>query len=146
MSSPTFVRAESSSSVEHGQARRVSAGGVALWLLQVGLALLFLFAGGVKFAMPLDEMVAQSGLPGWLILLTGALELLGALGLILPGLLRIRRDLTPLAAAGLALLMLGAVVITVATMSAAYAVMPLVVGLLAATVAFGRRSWLRRRP
>jgi hypothetical protein len=42
----------------------------------------------------------------------GVAEVLGAIGLILPGLLRIRPDLTPLATAGLAVLMIGATVIT----------------------------------
>ena len=64
--------------------------------------------------------------------------MLGAIGLILPGLLRIRPGLTPLAAAGLVLIMIGATVITLATMGPATALIPLVVGLLAAFVAYGR--------
>jgi hypothetical protein len=111
---------------------------VALWIIQGLLAALFLFAGGVKFAMPLDEMVAQSGLAGPLILFVGAAEVLGALGLVLPGLLRIRPGLTPLAAAGLAIIMVGATLITLATMDAVLALMPLVTGLFALFVAYGR--------
>ena len=120
----------------------------ALWVVQGLLALLFLFAGGVKLATPLDEMVAQSGLPGALILFIGVAEVLGALGLILPGLLRIRPALTPLAAAGLTLIMIGATVLTAAGVGggdAVLALFPLATGLLAAFVAYGRRPTSRRR-
>ena len=65
-------------------------------------------------------------------------EVLGALGLVLPGVFRIRTDLTPLAAEGLVVIMIGAVTTTVATMDASMAILPLVVGVLAATVAYGR--------
>ena len=120
----------------------------ALWVVQGLLALLFLFAGGVKLVTPLDEMVAQSGLPGALILFIGVAEVLGALGLVLPGLLRIRTDLTPLAAAGLVVIMIGATVLTVVGAGggdAALALFPLVTGLLALFVAYGRRPTSRRR-
>jgi len=65
-------------------------------------------------------------------------EVLGALGLILPGLLRIRPGLTPLAAAGLVIIMIGATVLTFAADGFAMALPPLVVGILAAFVAYGR--------
>ncbi len=113
----------------------------ALWTVQGLLAALFLFAGGVKLAMPLEELVAQSGLPGALILFIGMAEVLGALGVILPGLLRIRPGLTPQAAAGLVLIMTGATVLTAAGVGggdAVGALFPLAVGLLAAFVAYGR--------
>src|SRR6266536_39236 len=77
----------------------------ALWIVQGLLAPLFLFAGGAKLAMPLDELAAQTGLPGPFIVFISVAELLGAIGLILPGLLRIRPGLTPLAAAGLVIIM-----------------------------------------
>jgi hypothetical protein len=110
----------------------------ALWIVQTLLALLFLFAGGMKLVMPIEEMTAQSPLPGAFIQFIGVAEVLGALGLILPGLLRIRPGLTPLAAAGLVIIMIGATAITLATMDAALAIIPLVVGLLATFVAYGR--------
>lgn len=115
-----------------------------LWIIQILLALLFLFAGGTKLFLPLDvlaEMSRQSGqtpLPGLFVRFLGAVEVLGALGLILPGLLRIRPGLTPLAAAGLVIIMMGAMVITVASGAVASAVMPLIVGVLSAFVAYGR--------
>jgi hypothetical protein len=65
-------------------------------------------------------------------------EVLGAIGLILPGLVRIRPGLTPLAAAGLMIIMIGATVITLAGGDVAPALIPLVVGLLLAFVAYGR--------
>jgi hypothetical protein len=65
-------------------------------------------------------------------------EVLGAIGLILPGLLRIRPGLTPLAVAGLVIIMVGATVITVTTDEPALALIPLVLGILAAFVAYGR--------
>jgi hypothetical protein len=73
----------------------------------------------------------------------GVCEVLGAMGLILPGLLSIRPGLTPLAAAGLVIIMVGATVITLAWIGVASALIPFVVGLLAAFVAYGR--W-RRAP
>jgi hypothetical protein len=66
---------------------------------------------------------------------------LGALGLILPGLLRIRPGLTPLAAAGLVIIMIGATVVTLATGPAMLALIPLVTGLLLSFVIRGR--WRR---
>lgn len=116
---------------------------VALWIIQVLLALLFLFAGGTKLVMSLEAMRAMGSpnqilLPGLLIRFIGVVEVLGALGLILPGLLRIRPGLTPLAAAGLVIIMIGATVTTVAGDGFAMALPPLVVGLLAAFVAYGR--------
>jgi uncharacterized membrane protein YphA (DoxX/SURF4 family) len=116
---------------------------IALWIIQGLLAALFLFAGGMKLVLSLDQMAAmgspnQIPLPGWFIRFTGVVEVLGALGLILPGLLRIRPELTALAAAGLVLVMIGAVAFTVASGDIGGAVIPLVVGVLAAFVAYGR--------
>ena len=111
----------------------------ALWIVQGLLAALFLFAGGMKLVLPVEELTAQVPLPGLFVRFIGVCEVLGALGLILPGLLRIRPGLTPLAAAGLVIIMLGATVVTLATMDASLALIPLVVGLLAAFVAYGRR-------
>src|SRR5712692_4267942 len=85
---------------------------VLLWVLQVLLAMLFMFAGVMKFIMPIEEMTKQIALPGWFLHFIGAAEILGAIGLILPGILRIRVELTPLAAAGLAIITFGATWIT----------------------------------
>jgi hypothetical protein len=71
----------------------------------------------------------------------GVCEVAGALGLILPGLLRIRQSLTPLAAVGLVTIMSGATVVTLEGGVVAPAIVPLVVGLLLASVVYGRRQW-----
>ena len=117
---------------------------ILLWTIQVLLAALFLFAGGMKLVTPIAAMAQQMGLPGPFLRFIGLAEVLGALGLILPGLLRIRPRLTPLAAAGLVIIMTGAVGITIATAGVAEAVVPGVVGVLAASVAIGR--WRREMP
>lgn len=110
----------------------------ALWIVQWLLALVFLIAGGSKLIMPIEEMTKEVAMPGAFLRFLGVAEVLGALGLILPGLLRIRPGLTPLAAAGLVLIMIGATSISLAIMGPALALIPLAVGLLAAWVAYGR--------
>jgi hypothetical protein len=112
----------------------------ALWIIQGLLALLFLFAGGTKLVMPIEALTGQTPLPGWFVRFIGVAEVLGAVGLILPGLLRIRPGLTPLAAVGLVIIMIGATVLTLAGGEVVTALIPLVVGLLAAFVAYGRWS------
>jgi uncharacterized membrane protein YphA (DoxX/SURF4 family) len=110
----------------------------ALWIVQGLLAALFLFAGGMKLVLPVEEMTEQIQLPGLFLRFIGVAEVLGAIGLVLPGLLRIRPGLTPLAAAGLVIIMIGATVVTLASGMVAPALISLVVGLLAALVAYGR--------
>jgi hypothetical protein len=113
----------------------------ALWIVQGLLALIFLFTGGIKLVLPIEVLTEQVSLPGWFVRFLGVAEVLGAIGLILPGLLRIRLGLTPLAAFGLVVIMIGATVLTLAGVvpgGVALALIPLVVGLLAAFVAYGR--------
>ena len=119
---------------------------IVLWIIQILLTLLFLFAGGTKLFMSeaaLKQMTPPNSivLPILLLRFIGLCEVLGALGLILPGITRIRRGLTPLAACGLLVIMIGAVVITVMGLGAAAAITPLVAGVLCAVVAYGRRDW-----
>ena|SRR5690242_18843687 len=110
-----------------------------LWVLQVLLALVFLFSASFKLLSPIELVQSQLPLPGLAIRAIGIIELLGALGLILPALLRILPGLTPLAAAGLVLLMTGATLLSPSfTGEATSALLPLVLGLLNAVVVFGR--------
>jgi uncharacterized membrane protein YphA (DoxX/SURF4 family) len=111
-----------------------------LWIVQGLLALIFLFAGGMKLVLPLEVMTEQMPLPlpGWFLRFIAVAEVLSALGLILPGLFGIRPGLTPLAASGLVIIMIGATVLTLAGGDVAPALIPLVVGLLSAFVAYGR--------
>ena len=110
----------------------------ALWTLQILLAALFLFAGAMKFIMPASELAKNTPMPLNFIHFIGILEIAGALGLVLPGLLRIRVNLTWLAAAGLVIIMAGAVGATMAIGQIAPAVFPGIVGVLASLVAIGR--------
>src|SRR5215471_2753049 len=80
-----------------------------LWIAQWILALIFLVAGVAKLVMPLQTVADQIGLPVGLLHFVALMEVLGALGMILPGLLHVRPGLTPLAAAGLIVIMIGAV-------------------------------------
>jgi uncharacterized membrane protein YphA (DoxX/SURF4 family) len=111
---------------------------ILLWIIQVLLALLFLFAGGVKLVSPIEEMTKQLAMPGLFLRFLGVVEVLGGLGLILPGLFRIKTWLTPLAAAGLVIIMIGATVVSLRIGPVGPAMVPLVTGLLAACVAYGR--------
>jgi DoxX-like family len=111
----------------------------ALWVLQGLLALLFLFAGGVKLVMPAAQLASLAPmLSAGFLRFVSVCEVLGALGLILPGLLRIQPGLTPLAAACLVAIMIGATVVSVMINGAAAAIFPAVVGLLLVWVAYGR--------
>jgi hypothetical protein len=109
-----------------------------LWVVQALLALVFLFAGGTKLVLPLEAMQGPVELPGWFLRFLGVAEVLGALGIILPGLLGIRPGLTPLAAAGLVVIMVGAVTVTLIGGDGLLALIPLIVGLLAVFVLYGR--------
>lgn len=112
---------------------------VALWIVQGLLAVIFLLTGGMKLALPIDVLTKQMPLPGWFVRSLGVAEVLGALGLLLPGLLRIQPHLTPLAATGLVIIMIGAIVFTLVIGGGGVLVLiPLVVGLLASFVAYGR--------
>lgn len=115
----------------------------ALWAAQGVLALIFLFAGTMKFVMPLEDMQKDIAFPAWFLYFIGVAEVSGALGLILPGVLHIRRGLTPLAGMGLTVIMIGATVSTIAAIGVAPAVVPFVVGLLALSVVRGRWAWFK---
>ena len=126
-------------SISLHQSGRVRSG-TRLWIAQGVLAALFLFAGGMKLVLPAAALAAQSHLPGVFMKFIGLAETLGALGLVLPGIFHIRERLTPLAAAGLVIIMAGAVVITIAQGQGPAALVPALVGVLAAYVARGRAA------
>jgi len=111
---------------------------VALWIVQGLLAGLFLFAGVAKLIMTVEEMTKEIPLPGAFLRFIAVAEIFGAIGLILPGLLRIKPSLTPLSAAGLTIIMIGATVITLIGGGGAFALFPVTVGILAASIAYGR--------
>lgn len=111
---------------------------VSLWTIQTLLALVFLFAGGMKLVVPVEMLKGPVPLPGAFMRFIGVCETLGALGLILPGVFRIRTGLTPLAASGLVIIMIGATTVTLIGGLVAPALVPVVVGTLASIVAYGR--------
>jgi hypothetical protein len=113
-----------------------------LWIAQVLLAALFLFAGGMKLTLPAEALRGAIPMPILFLRFLGVMEILGAIGLLLPGLLRIQRALTPLAGMGLMLIMTGATVITVQGGQLGAALVPFAAGLIAALVVYGRRDWL----
>jgi uncharacterized membrane protein YphA (DoxX/SURF4 family) len=116
---------------------------ILLWILQILLALLFLFAGVTKLVLPMEMLMANASpnavaLPGQFIRFIGLVEVLGGLGLVLPGVFHKRPELVPLAAAGLVIVMIGAVVVTIMGDGVAFAIPPFVIGLLCAFIAYGR--------
>jgi uncharacterized membrane protein YphA (DoxX/SURF4 family) len=112
---------------------------IVLWIVQGLLAALFLFAGGMKFVMPVAMMTKGTTFSGDFIHFIGVAEVLGALGLLLPGITKIGRELTAFAAVGLVMIMIGATTITLASPQPSQGVVPAVVGVLAALVAYHRR-------
>ncbi|HET6638962.1 MAG TPA: DoxX family protein [Gemmatimonadota bacterium] len=110
----------------------------ALWVVQVLLALLFLFTGTSKLLMSPEQLTAGSPLSADFLRFISVCEILGAFGLILPGLLKIRPGLTPLAALGLLVIVTGATVVTLMTMAWTWAILPFVTAILTAFVAYGR--------
>src|SRR5687768_16777441 len=121
-----------------------------LWTLQILLAALYLFAGGFKLVAAPEQMVASPTDPVpsanmvLFLRMIGGFKVLGAAGLILPGLTGIKRHLTSVAAGCLAFIMLGAVVVSFAQLGVSAAIIPFVVGILDLVVMFGRRGWGRQ--
>ena len=123
----------SSISLYHARAHRTTK----LWIAQALLTALFLFAGGMKLVTPVEVLAAQSHMSGAFLKFIGVSETLGALGLVLPGIFRMKQYLTPLAAAGLVIIMIGAVSTMLIQGQGAAAAVPASVGLLAAYVVRG---------
>lgn len=112
---------------------------VLLWTVQVLLAALFLFAGVMKLVLPLAALKGGPvEFPGAFLRFIGVAEVLGGLGLILPGITRIKTGLTPVAAGGLVIIMVGATVTTIVGGALAPALIPMIVGALSALVVYGR--------
>jgi hypothetical protein len=117
-------------------------GNVPLWIIQVLVALVFLATGGMKLVFSSAALAAQSPVPIAILRILGVCEVLGALGLVLPGLFKFHRGLTPIAAAGLFTVASGATGATLAMGQSTMAILPAVLGVLTALIAAGRRGWL----
>ena len=115
---------------------------IALWILQVLLALAFLGAGVMKATQPRTalqkNMTWVEHVPAWAVRLVGILEILGGLGLILPAVTHIAPILVAIAATCLVLTMIGAIITHVALKETSRSIAPLVLLLLALFVAYGR--------
>jgi len=118
-----------------------------LWTLQILLAALYLFAGGFKLVAAADQMrtAPTDPIPSANMVLflrmIGGFEVLGAAGLILPGVTGIKRHLTSVAAGCLAFIMAGAVVVSTMQMGVKAAILPFVVGIVDLIVMSGRKGW-----
>ena len=115
---------------------------IELWIVQGLLAVFFLVAGSMKVMQPKEKLAENMEWvndfdPG-IIKAIGALEVLGALGLVLPKLTGILPILTPLAAGGLALTMVGAALTHLRRKEMPMVGMNAVLFLVAAFVAYGR--------
>jgi hypothetical protein len=110
-----------------------------LWTTQVLLAALFVFAGGMKLVLPAAAL--EQGpivLPAAFLRFIGVAEVLGGLGLVLPGVFRIARVLTPIAAAGLVVIMIGATTVTALGAGVSASLFPFIVGGVSIAVCVGR--------
>jgi uncharacterized membrane protein YphA (DoxX/SURF4 family) len=88
---------------------------IAVWIVSGLLALAYLFSGGNKAFRPYDKVTVTMDFANdfrpWQVRVIGILEVLGAIGLILPALLKIAPILTPIAATGLVLVQIGAIIV-----------------------------------
>ncbi len=116
---------------------------IALWIVQALLAVAFALTGFMKLTTPTEALV-EAGMtyaahvPAWMPKLAGAAELLAAIGLILPAALKIKPWLTPLAAAGLVVVMVLAMGLHASLGEWSALPVNLVLGGLAGFVAWGR--------
>ncbi len=123
------------------------AANVSLWIAQALLAAMFGMSGVMKLMTPIDALAQQmpwvASVPDLLVRFIGLSELAGALGLILPSVTRIRPALTPLAAAGLIVVMVLASGLHISRGETQMVPINLVLGALAAFVAWGRTKKAR---
>ena len=117
---------------------------VALWIVAGLMAAVFLLAGSTKMFIPRERLAKAPG-GGWVndfgagfVKFLGAVEILGAVGLILPALLGIAPVLVPLAALGLGFIMVGAAIVEFRRQESKHALLNLTYLALIAFVAWGR--------
>ncbi|HEX2533005.1 MAG TPA: DoxX family protein [Chitinophagaceae bacterium] len=115
---------------------------IALWIAQVLLAAMFLMAGFMKLSQPIEQLSQMlpwaAQVPESLVRFIGLAELLGAVGLILPALLRIKPQLTAWAAIGIAIIMVLATFFHISRGETSAIGMNIIMAILAAFIAWGR--------
>ncbi|WP_420153741.1 DoxX family protein [Siphonobacter sp.] len=122
---------------------------VTLWLVQLLLATSLLWAASMKLFQTLDTLATMwpwtAQVPRSLVTLTGLVDVLGALGLVLPMLLHVKPVLTPLAAMGVVVLMMTASIFHIARGEASLIGVNCIFAVLAALVAWGRWTYAPTR-
>lgn len=115
---------------------------VILWIAQVVLAVMFIMAGFIKTTMPIEQLSSSlpwtKDVPLWLVRFIGTSEFLGALGLILPSLLRIKPILTPFATLGIIAIMVMAAIFHVMRTEFSGVVFTVILASVAAFIGWGR--------
>jgi uncharacterized membrane protein YphA (DoxX/SURF4 family) len=115
---------------------------IALWIVQVILAAMFMMAGITKATKPATELAAMmpwtEAMPLLMVRFIGAAEFLGAIGLLLPSLFRVKPVLTPVAASALVGVMSMATLFHISRSEFGVIGFNLMLGVLAALVAWGR--------
>jgi uncharacterized membrane protein YphA (DoxX/SURF4 family) len=113
---------------------------ITLWIAASLLAFAFLASGASKLSLPREKLIAKGY--AWAedfspaqVKLLGILEVLGAVGLVVPPALGILEVLSPVAAAGLALYMVGAVTVHIRREEMNYLATPAVLAILPAGLA-----------
>ncbi len=110
-----------------------------VWTVSALLAVAFLLIGlGKLLPSTADLEASAAGVPVLLLRIAGGAEVLGALGLILPAATRIAPFLTPIAASGLVITMIGAVTTNIIIGEYGLAVLPALLGVFSAFVAWAR--------
>ena len=114
---------------------------IILWIAQIVLAIFFIMGAVMKF-MPIEKISAMmpwtGQVPAFVVRLLGFIDLLGAAGLILPSLLRIKPKLTAWAAVGIILMMVCATIFHVARGEASVTGINVFSMLIAGFIAWGR--------
>lgn len=120
---------------------------ILLWIAQILLAFVFMMAGYMKLSTPIDELATQMSwvldLPELMVRFIGLSEFLGAMGLLIPALVKFKSILTPWAAAGLATVMLLAALFHLVRGEHASIAVNAGFGVVAAFVAWGRFKKVR---
>lgn len=115
---------------------------ILLWVAQLLLATSLLFGSSMKLFQPIEKLAAMWPWAGEvspaLVKFTGVVDLLGALGVVLPMLLRIKPQLTAIAAMGIVLLMICASIFHISRGETAQIGFNVFLALIAAFVAWGR--------
>ena len=115
---------------------------ITLWIAQIVIAGMFIMAGFMKSTSPIEQLSTSlpwtKDVPVWLVRFIGISEFFGALGLILPSLLKIKPVLTPLAALGIIAIMVMAAFFHITRTEFSGIALSLSLGLVAAFIGWGR--------